>query len=64
MGGSKEKTGRYGSYYPGNKLPSRQIVHSTQQIVYLAHANMHANHLLVAIFWLPLLQISAIKTML
>ena len=28
-------------------LPSRQIVHSTQQIVYLAHANMHSNHLLV-----------------
>ena len=24
-------------------LPSRQIVHSTQQVVYLAHANMHAN---------------------
>ena len=28
-------------------LPSRQIVHSTQQVVYLAHANMHTNHLLV-----------------
>ena len=49
MGGSKEKTGLYGSYYLGNNLllPSRQIVHSTQQVVYLAHANMHTNHLLV-----------------
>ena len=28
-------------------LPSREIVHSTQQVVYLAHANMHINHLLV-----------------
>ena len=28
-------------------LPSRQIVHFTQQVVYLAHANMHTNHLLV-----------------
>ena len=28
-------------------LPSRQIVYSTQQVVYLAHANMHTNHLLV-----------------
>ena len=28
-------------------LPSRQIVHSTQQVVYLAHAKMHTNHLLV-----------------
>ena len=28
-------------------LPSRQIMYSTQQVVYLAHANMHANHLLV-----------------
>ena len=24
-------------------LPSKQIVHSTQQVVYLAHANMHTN---------------------
>ena len=29
-------------------LPSRQIVHSILQVVYLAHANMHTNHLLVA----------------
>ena len=28
-------------------LPSRQITHSTQQVVYLAHANIHTNHLLV-----------------
>ena len=28
-------------------LPSRQIVHSAQQVVYLAHVNMHTNHLLV-----------------
>ena len=27
-------------------LPSIQIVHSTQQVVYLAHANMYTNHLL------------------
>ena len=25
-------------------LPSRQIVYSTQQVVYLAHANMQINH--------------------
>ena len=44
----KGKTGQYGNYYPGNNLlPNRQIVHSTQQVVYLAHANMHTNHLLV-----------------
>ena len=30
-------------------LPSRQIVHSTQQVVYLAHANVHTNHLLISI---------------
>ena len=49
------KTGQYGSYSPGNNfpqlitklLPSRQIVHSTQQVVYLAHANMHTHHLVV-----------------
>ena len=28
-------------------LPSRQIVYSTKQVVYLAHANMHTDHLLV-----------------
>ena len=28
-------------------LPSIQIVHSTQQVVYLAHENMHTNHLSV-----------------
>ena len=33
----KGKTGVYGSYYPA--------VHSTQQFVYLAHANVHTNHL-------------------
>ena len=28
-------------------LPSSQNVHYTQQVVYLAHANMHTNHSLV-----------------
>ena len=46
MGGLKEKTGLY---YLGN---NRQIVHSTQQVVYLAHANMHTNHLLAHCFHL------------
>ena len=36
--------GKIGLY--GKVLPSRQIVQSTQ-VVYLAHANMHTNHLLV-----------------
>ena len=39
--------GLYGTYVITKLLPSRQIVHSTQQVVYLAHVNMHTNHLLV-----------------
>ena len=34
------------------KLPSRQIVHFTQQVVYLAHANMPYQSF-ISIFWLP-----------
>ena len=42
MGGSKEKTGLYGSYSPVDLNG-----HSTHKAVYLAPAHMHTNHLLV-----------------
>ena len=49
MGGSKEKQDNMVviPWEITKLLPSRQIVHSTQQVVYLVHANMHTNHLLV-----------------
>ena len=48
MGGSKEKQDYMvvKARVITKLLPSRQIVHSTKQVVYLAHANMHTNHLL------------------
>ena len=49
MGGSKEKQNYMvvEARVINKLLPSRKIMQSTQQVVYLAHANMHTNHLLV-----------------
>ena len=49
VGGSKEKQDDMVVYTEiiTKLLSSRQTVHSTQQVVYLAHANLHTNHLLV-----------------
>ena len=49
VGGSKEKQDNMVviPWVIAKLLPSRQIVHSTQQAVYLAHPNMHTNHVLV-----------------
>ena len=46
MGGAKEKQD-YMVVKARVITKLLQIVHSTQQVFYLAHANMHTNHLLV-----------------
>ena len=48
MGGSKEtQDNMVVDVIPRVITKLLQIVYSTQQVVYLAHANMHTNHLLV-----------------